>query len=775
MRYQSLHKRIGCLLLAGFLMLGITGCGGADGSGSTENTEDAGNREIALTGEMVPVANFQEVKSDLSKLEHYVWQGESLIYLERVWDHGMSQGTLYQVNLDGTGSPEALYKGISEEHSILDFGMGQDGCFYFLERKSEEDGTGTLYLRKMDGDLQEVWLQELEHGDFHTAAQSMAYFSDMHVDIEGRLLLTDHDDRGYFFDAEGRYMGCDAIQVSQGDIIDGGEQGVFLIRQDWNGSSLMNYQFQRADMDKGRMGAVETRDLSVTKTGGLENGSVLSGYGMGILISMENRLYSYEYDTGEYTELLDWQKLGVDGSAISAVRLLAKELPLENLGGYTAQLQAASMEDGTSPENVPEMSPVLEALSYKWSSSVPPEIVHVGHMDRGYVPEKQTVTLGLASVSTTRLGQMVRRFNRSSMEYEVITKSYEDMDAFTEDLLFHPEGVADILELSWGDRDMLDEKGLLEDLRPYMQASGVVDEEDIMEAVRDACETDGKLTSMMSGFYIQTIHTTAETIPTDGWTYDQLFELAGNHPGTKLLDVYTYNSVWRLLEFTLDSYVDWEKGECHYDSPEFKRLLENVRGLSYPENEERQTVFYNDEEARKFLDQEYLLQYNMYLCPYDHSKVQFQYRDKAWDVGYPTRDGELCYLMNPLMQFSIYSNSPNKEGAWAFMEFLLSEEEQSWYGSDLGGFPVRKDAFEAYLERPYHAVYNMADDHTSEETIRMLRDMMEHLRMSQIVRNGEISGIVAEETQAYFAGDKTVEQCVEIIQNRVQLYLDENF
>ncbi|MCM1065181.1 MAG: extracellular solute-binding protein, partial [Eubacterium sp.] len=146
-----------------------------------------------------------------------------------------------------------------------------------------------------------------------------------------------------------------------------------------------------------------------------------------------------------------------------------------------------------------------------------------------------------------------------------------------------------------------------------------------------------------------------------------------------------------------------------------------------------------------------------------------------WDVGYPTRDGELCYLMNPLMQFSIYSNSPNKEGAWAFMEFLLSEEEQSWYGSDLGGFPVRKDAFEAYLERPYHAVYNMADDHTSEETIRMLRDMMEHLRMSQIVRNGEISGIVAEETQAYFAGDKTVEQCVEIIQNRVQLYLDENF
>lgn len=91
-----------------------------------------------------------------------------------------------------------------------------------------------------------------------------------------------------------------------------------------------------------------------------------------------------------------------------------------------------------------------------------------------------------------------------------------------------------------------------------------------------------------------------------------------------------------------------------------------------------------------------------------------------------------------IMQFSIFSNSPNKEGAWAFMEYLLSEEEQSWYGSDYGGFPVRKEAFEAYLTRSYDAVYNMAEDHTSEETIQMLRETVEHLHMEQPAANGEI-------------------------------------
>lgn len=36
-----------------------------------------------------------------------------------------------------------------------------------------------------------------------------------------------------------------------------------------------------------------------------------------------------------------------------------------------------------------------------------------------------------------------------------------------------------------------------------------------------------------------------------------------------------------------------------------------------------------------------------------------------------------------------------------------------------------------------------------------------------------IEGVVLEESQAYFKGDKTAEDVASIIQNRVQLFLDE--
>lgn len=768
---RLLFKRLGCMLLAGVLMLEMAGCGD---SGETDSEE---SKEIVLTGEMVPVANCQEIRFDLNSLNNYEWQGDHLIYLDSVWDkeRDMSTGTLYQVNLDGTGAPEAVYTGISEDCSILEFVLGEDGFFYVLERKREEDGTGTLYLRKTDSDFQEIYLRVIEDKDLQQATDSFGFFSDMYTDGKGNILLTDYDGQGYFFDADGSYIGNDIIGVTQGGMINAGEQGMFFVQQDWSGSG-MNYLFQKVDFATGRFGNEENRDLSAARQSHTENGTVLSGHDLGILISMENGLWSYDYDTGECTKLLDWQSMGVNGSNILEIRLLEQGFPVEKLGGYTEPL-TGSTEGVAQLGIIPEISPVLEAFSYNpfRSGGDEPEIVSIGYLDRGYVPERQTITIGMAYVSTIRLGQLVRSFNRSNMEYEVVIKSYEDIDAFTNDLLFNPSEMADMLELGWIDKDMLEEKGLLEDLRPYIKESDVVGEDDLMEVVLEACESDGKLTSMMVSFSVNSLGTTAETVPRDGWTYDQLFQLVGDYPDSKLLNVYSPRAVWALLSHTMGTYIDWEKRECHYDSPEFIHLLENIRSLSYPENQEVQRVFYSDEETRKFLNREYLLTYNHYYSPYDYSRMYTQYKDKAWDVGFPTRDGELCFLLNPMMQFSIYSNSPNKDGAWAFLEFVLSEEEQNWYGSEFGGFPVRKDAFEAYLTRPYDAVHKMADDYTSEETVEKLREVMAHLYVQQYTESGEISRIIDEETQAFFAGDKTVEQCVEIIQNRVQLYLDENF
>ena len=43
-----------------------------------------------------------------------------------------------------------------------------------------------------------------------------------------------------------------------------------------------------------------------------------------------------------------------------------------------------------------------------------------------------------------------------------------------------------------------------------------------------------------------------------------------------------------------------------------------------------------------------------------------------------------------------------------------------------------------------------------------------------LFRSNIIRNMILEETDAYFAGDKELDETVKLIQNRVQLYLDES-
>lgn len=773
--HKRMPKRFLWILPVIILLLGAEGCG------SAEETEE--NKEIVLTGEMVPAASFQEVKQDLNSLSRYVWQGSSILYLESIWDkeREISMDTLYRVNTDGTGVPEALYTGISENHSILCFTLGQDGSFYFLEREKQGDASTALYLRKLDKDFREIYLQALDGEEFGPLSQSYHSFSEMYADHSGNILITDYGSKVYFFNAEGEYVGMDIDDDGgyQCTFLDAGEEGVFLVRQDY-GSSITNYLFREINFEAGKLGNIESRDLSFAVKDGLSNMVVLSDYCLGILVSTEGSLYSYRYDTGEYAELLSWKSLNVDGSSLQSIRLLQEDFPPENLGGYTVPLtepQADPAESRSRFGDIPEAAPVLEALSCAafLSDGQNPEIVRIGHLDRGCVPDKQTITLGTAYIPNIKLGKLVRSFNRSNKEYEIVIKNYNDFLAFTDDLILHPSEIPDMLEISFVNKDMLESKDLLENLEPYFRESDVVGKDDILETVWEACESDGKVTSMITGFSINSLASSADTVPRDGWTYDQFFELGTRYPDSKLLNVYTPLSVWNLISNTMDSYIDWEQGKCNFDTPEFMQLLVNIRDLKYPENQEEQRIFYSDEENRKFLDKEYLLQYNYFYSPYDYNREFSENGNQSWDVGFPTVSGEPCFIMAPSMQLAIYSNSTNKEGAWAFLEFVLSEEEQSWYGTEYGGFPVRKNAFEVYLTKSYHPFYHMEGEVISEETSERIRYMMEHIYPEQSMAGGELSEIINEEIQAFFAGDKTVEECVEIIQNRAQLFLDENF
>ena len=251
----------------------------------------------------------------------------------------------------------------------------------------------------------------------------------------------------------------------------------------------------------------------------------------------------------------------------------------------------------------------------------------------------------------------------------------------------------------------------------------------------------------------------------------QLLSLEDQYPGSLYMNQHTPTWVWDLISMTgVNDFIDWDARKCSFDSPEFVSLIEEVKNLNYPPK--RRPVTDPEVLLERMIAGQILMRFSNYGAPYDYEQEQEESGGALRTISFPTANGEPTYIFAASQSLAIYSESPHKDGAWAFLEFLLAEEQQRWYGFNRDIFPVNADAFNEYLARPNN-VRGYADAVvSSEETQEKIRDMVSHLALNQNNAD-EINSIIKEELQAYFTGDKTVTQTTTIIQNRVQLYLDE--
>jgi multiple sugar transport system substrate-binding protein len=119
---------------------------------------------------------------------------------------------------------------------------------------------------------------------------------------------------------------------------------------------------------------------------------------------------------------------------------------------------------------------------------------------------------------------------------------------------------------------------------------------------------------------------------------------------------------------------------------------------------------------------------------------------------------------------SIRANSNQKEGAWAFLEYLLSAE----YQDSAGYLSVRIDSFEKALSAKQ--IHRFQDNTITEENKELLLYLIENAYWSTTYFTAEhntIRNIIYEEAAPFWTGDNTAEQVAEIIQNRVSLVLKE--
>ncbi|MCM1543589.1 MAG: hypothetical protein NC121_20385, partial [Blautia sp.] len=151
-------------------------------------------------------------------------------------------------------------------------------------------------------------------------------------------------------------------------------------------------------------------------------------------------------------------------------------------------------------------------------------------------------------------------------------------------------------------------------------------------------------------------------------------------------------------------------------------------------------------------------------------------------AGYPNAEGRTWYEVLVNQIYGINSASGCKEGAWAFLKFLLGEE----YQAQTRFFPAIQDALETKLAEAeelsadsYHYINPYTNEShkgyppITEEDKEFIRNMTKNGGREDSMKSRTVLAIIQEEAEYYFQGDKSVEEVARIIQNRIELYLNE--
>ena len=145
------------------------------------------------------------------------------------------------------------------------------------------------------------------------------------------------------------------------------------------------------------------------------------------------------------------------------------------------------------------------------------------------------------------------------------------------------------------------QKGYLEDLWPYIESDPDFGREGVLEAPIKAAEIDGGLYILFQRVTIFTL-TGRESVVGDrySWTMEDVMEVLNEMPeGSTILryNMTKRDAFFNLLRFSLDRFVDWEAGECHFDSQGFLDLVQFLENM--PDEVDYEDPVEAEEEVRR--------------------------------------------------------------------------------------------------------------------------------------------------------------------------------
>lgn len=786
-------KQITAGLLAGIMILIFAACGkeentggkGEDGNGGGSGTQDTGG--WTDDGDYVYVPKFydlsQAAEADTEWYSSVAFDKDRLYYIYTYYAEDSHVDWRYMDAVNPEAEPvvvEDLLKYEEwDENGATHVGCaavcGDGGTVLMLQTSPWISADGTkeeqarlkketiTRIKRLTEDGKEVFDTDIT--EYLRSDMGGTYPLRLFTDKEGNIYVSNDETRVWVFDKEGNHKTDIDLSnvggyIAAVNILPDGRLGVL---HESNGTQLEVY-----DSNTGQLAETYGNLPSNCLNSNLEE-----GFDGGVLINGNGSLYEYSIEKMEYRELIKWMDYDINSEDIQQVKVLA---------------------DGR-----------IAAFSSNWNRDENSLIV-MERTQGSQAEEKKVLTLGCMGV-TSIMQEAVVTFNKTSDEYKIEIRDYgEGIDYSVESaygdakMLLYNEilagNVPDMFLAGDIDIRLFTEKGLIEDLSPYLENSTVIGRDDLFASILNAYTMNQTLCAIPAYFSIQTLAGRTSEVGTEsGWTLEEMVAFAKEHPEALIMPNATNVSVLSAcMMFDFESWVDRETGECFFDTPEFKAVMEFANrypaqaGAGLP-NERQQ-----------------ISEHTALLYPLMLSNIQSwqfaaaMFNEPITAIGYPSAyaNGVRVFGFDAVC---ISAASENKEAAWSFIEILLSEkvqeDERKW------NFPIRISSFDkelAELMEPEYMydengevmldkdgnpiersgpVYRFGDDYeisvsavTQEEAdgIRKVISQVDGVYMY----DGGMMEIVLEEIAPYFAGQKSADEAADIIQSRVQLYLNES-
>ncbi len=663
-------------------------------------------------------------------------------------------------------------KGVSEPpyESVLTFCNSEEGEVHAVIASQEtKDGErwqyGNLWLVRYDkaGMEQSRVSMQAENNDVEDLRNAV-----MEMDKDGNYLIAQKDI--WIYSADGSRKG----ELRLGEESDvrfltkAADGNVYAVIMDARGSSL-----GLVNVRQGRVEEIAGAPDSMLGIGATDRENAL-------LIYDQEGLWQFDLKGKTMTPMLCWTDRGIYGRNVMGVRQYA-----ERILAYCNDVETVEMI-------------ILKPGEEK--KKEPQKLVIYSLYDDIY------------------LSPVISAFNRSQSDWKVVVKTYGEAQAGARDSLNKMmisvlgSDPPDLINIDYVFESSvsptmsdLTEQGYVEDLGPYLSKSTEISVADLEQKALDCCTIRGKLVAIPRMFSLQALMVSEEEWQgQDCWSIADLIAYDRARPAKELLSNCTSGELLTLIAYySISDFVDLNGKEVNLDTPEFRELMEHA--ATYPADEIGKRSY----DVFKFQWQPVkrplmrVAYYSNFASIPEYGWTYFGGNGKV--MGFPNEGRKFLTSIKPQNSLlSICAKSKNKEGAWKFIEFMLNYDQDCLGPKILGipGFPCNKKILQKQMEllcaedgilrgigdanhpEDYYFPYSFRcfdEDGQTYEVPRKPLTEEEVILYYKILEGAsydycwyaDVRTILQEESEAYFAGQKGLDETIDVMEKRIRLYLRE--